>query len=135
MIFVTLTCTNFQNARIVLDKFHVILHSPDSIAPVGVLHPLAFHLEHKSAISSLSSSNANIHDGLEKLDHIYEVQGDGLQSCLVKCQPMSLAENSDMANKSSLCISTFKRDTFSVGCWSQSSSKSSEGKLMHHTFH
>ncbi|XP_020250608.1 diphthine--ammonia ligase isoform X2 [Asparagus officinalis] len=123
----TLDCPLFTNARIVLDKFHVILHSPDSIAPVGVLHPLAFHLEHKSSISSLSSSNANIYDGLEKLDHIYEVQGDGLQSCLVKCQPMSLAGNSDMANKSSLCISTFERDTFSVGCWSQSSSKSSEG--------
>lgn len=25
----------------------VVLHSPDSIAPVGVLHPTAFHIEHK----------------------------------------------------------------------------------------
>eukprot|EP00897_Mesotaenium_endlicherianum_P003092 jgi/Mesen1/2810/ME000172S01960 len=44
----TLDCPLFKNARIVLDKFDVVLHSPGSIASVGVLHPTAFHLEAKA---------------------------------------------------------------------------------------
>lgn len=38
----------YQNAKIVLDEFTVRLHSPDTIAPVGVLHATEFHLEYKS---------------------------------------------------------------------------------------
>ncbi|CAM6112575.1 unnamed protein product [Calypogeia fissa] len=44
----TLDCPLFKNAKIVLDEFTIRLHSPDTIAPVGVLHPTKFHLEYKS---------------------------------------------------------------------------------------
>ncbi|GFP82963.1 diphthine--ammonia ligase [Phtheirospermum japonicum] len=46
-----------NNARVVLDKFEVVLHSPDQIAPVGVLHPLEYHLEKK--LVSLSNEKSN----------------------------------------------------------------------------
>ena len=39
----------FRHASIRLDKWDVRLHSQDSVAPVGVLHPLAFHLIPKVA--------------------------------------------------------------------------------------
>ncbi|KAJ4887491.1 endoribonuclease [Raphanus sativus] len=50
----TLDCPLFTNARIVLDEFEVKLHSPDSIAPVGVLHPTIFHIEKKGNADSNS---------------------------------------------------------------------------------
>ena len=37
----------FKHACIVLDKWDIVLQSPDSFAPVGLLHPVAFHLESK----------------------------------------------------------------------------------------
>ncbi|KAG4927635.1 hypothetical protein JHK85_054121 [Glycine max] len=46
----TLDCPLFSNARIVLDEYQVVMHSSDSIAPVGILHPLAFHLENKADV-------------------------------------------------------------------------------------
>ena len=42
-----LDCPNFKHARIVLDKWDIVLQSPDSFAPVGLLYPVAFHLESK----------------------------------------------------------------------------------------
>ena len=36
-----------QYAKIVLDEWRTILHSPSSVAAVGVLHPLHFHLQPK----------------------------------------------------------------------------------------
>jgi len=42
-----LDCSMFKHARIVLDKWDIVLQSPDSFAPVGLLHPVAFHLEAK----------------------------------------------------------------------------------------
>ncbi|DBA87744.1 TPA: hypothetical protein ACH3X1_004745 [Trebouxia sp. C0004] len=42
-----LDCPLFKHARIVLDKWDIVLQSPDSFAPVGLLHPVAFHLEPK----------------------------------------------------------------------------------------
>lgn len=44
----TLDCPLFHRARIVLDSWQLVLHSADNVAPVGVLHPTAFHLESKS---------------------------------------------------------------------------------------
>lgn len=122
----TLDCPLFTNARIVLDKFQVILHSADSIAPVGVLHPLAYHLEHKGEVPSLSDDSTNNDDSLGKVVHICEV-GDTPQDCTLKCQSMNLASDPVITKKSDLCISTSRRDMFSVGCHIQSSSKTSEG--------
>ncbi len=42
-----LDCPMFKHARIVLDKWDIVLQSPDSFAPVGLLHAVAFHLESK----------------------------------------------------------------------------------------
>ncbi|KAJ6837751.1 diphthine--ammonia ligase isoform X1 [Iris pallida] len=123
----TLDCPLFHNARIVLDKFQVILHSPDSIAPVAVLHPRTFHLEHKREIPPLSSQSGNDRADLEKIGCIYEVQGDSSPDYLVKCQSVHLSSDFDTAKKLNLCISTFKRDTFSISCWAQSYSRTLEG--------
>ncbi|XLV03661.1 hypothetical protein S245_017998, partial [Arachis hypogaea] len=38
----TLDYPVFVNARIVLDEYQVVRHFSDSIAPVGILHPLEF---------------------------------------------------------------------------------------------
>ncbi|CAI6000762.1 unnamed protein product [Closterium sp. NIES-65] len=37
-----------QHARIVVDSSHIILHSPDPVAPVGVLRITAFHVARKT---------------------------------------------------------------------------------------
>lgn len=42
-----LDCPVFKHARIVLDKWDIVLQSLDPFAPVGLLHPVAFHLESK----------------------------------------------------------------------------------------
>ncbi|KAI5072248.1 hypothetical protein GOP47_0012354 [Adiantum capillus-veneris] len=48
----TLDCPLFKHYRISLDEFDIVQHSPDTIAPVGVLHPSKFHLETKISTSS-----------------------------------------------------------------------------------
>ena len=47
----TLDCPLFRRARIVLDTWHVVRHSMDSVAPVGVLCATGFHLVSKSSQS------------------------------------------------------------------------------------
>lgn len=44
---VVLDCPLFTRARIVLQEWQSVLHSPDSVAPVAVLHPTRFSLERK----------------------------------------------------------------------------------------
>ena len=51
-----LDCPLFQHARIVLDQWETVLQSPDSFASVGLLHPVAYHLEPKQPSSSPSAS-------------------------------------------------------------------------------
>ena len=48
-----LDCPLFKHARIVLDKWEMVSQSPDSLAPVGLLHPVAFHLEPKGQPGTL----------------------------------------------------------------------------------
>ena len=48
----TLDCPVFCRASIVLDAWQPLLHSDDSIASVGVLHPTHFHLEQKSSVNA-----------------------------------------------------------------------------------
>ncbi|WVZ08430.1 hypothetical protein V8G54_021776 [Vigna mungo] len=77
----TLDCPLFSNARIVLDEHQVVMHSSDAIAPVGILHPLAFHLENKADVQHLKLQD-NIHDiCTQKLGSVYEVH-DSLEGCL-----------------------------------------------------
>ena len=40
-------CPLFQHARVVLDEWQTRLHSPDTFAPVGVLHPVSFRTQRK----------------------------------------------------------------------------------------
>ncbi|MCO5605345.1 hypothetical protein L7F22_059528 [Adiantum nelumboides] len=47
----TLDCPLFKSYRISLDEFDIVQHSPDTIAPVGVLHPSKFRLDCKVATS------------------------------------------------------------------------------------
>lgn len=39
-------------------SWQVLLHSPDSIAPVGILHPTAFHIQQKQGAPTNSSTEA-----------------------------------------------------------------------------
>ncbi|KAL5566863.1 hypothetical protein UlMin_030027 [Ulmus minor] len=124
----TLDCPLFVNARILLDEFQIILHSSDSIAPVGVLHPLAFHLERKRTSCSVGLGDETQEFCLENMGSVIEVQGDGSLACGATSQ--SITEVSDLveAVENKLHISkTQKGDTFSICCWLQDSCKSSSG--------
>eukprot|EP00850_Spirogloea_muscicola_P000699 SM000002S05779 [mRNA] locus=s2:2203672:2208664:+ [translate_table: standard] len=44
----TLDCPLFKHGKIVLDSYEIARHSLDAFAPVGVLHPTAFHVERKA---------------------------------------------------------------------------------------
>lgn len=102
-----------------------MLHSADSIAPVGILHPLVFHLQHKKVDSSISSCSNSCS---EKMSYMCEVQGDSVPNYMVKCQSMDLASDKYTAKKVNLCISATRRDMFSIGCWIQNPSTTPEGK-------
>ncbi|KAK3029293.1 hypothetical protein RJ639_040129, partial [Escallonia herrerae] len=116
----TLDCPLFKNARIVLDEFQILLHSTNSIAPVGILHPLAFHLEHKRETGSIVASN-----GPKDIDLVRDVQRDCLQRC-EKHDPAVVAIDSTEVNRRKLQISkTEKSDAFSVSCWLQDTCKTS----------
>lgn len=53
-----LDCPLFKHARIALDKWDIVMQSPDSFAPVGLLHPVAFHLECKAvALTAPAADN------------------------------------------------------------------------------
>ncbi|KAF8107716.1 hypothetical protein N665_0118s0080 [Sinapis alba] len=108
----TLDCPLFTNARIVLDEFQVVLHSPDSIAPVGVLHPTTFHLEKKGNPDS---------DSLEKEPGlVFEVQGDGPNTP----ESTRQVDNGTVEHKRNRVnlSKTGKENTFSICCWLSESS-------------
>lgn len=122
----TLDCPLFKFARIVLDDFQIVLHSSDSIAPVGVLHPLAFHLEPKE----LSSCDSTFNNGicLEDMNSVYEVEGD----CALlppdgsQC-PDSLSDFTHNTMHKVQMSKTDRGDTFSICCWLQDLHGSSSG--------
>ncbi|KAM7269393.1 hypothetical protein ACFE04_024890 [Oxalis oulophora] len=126
----TLDCPLFVNARIVLDKFQVVLHSADSIAPVGVLHPLAYHLENKK--SNPSGGCDTTTDGVckENKSFVFEVLGDGVQRCETAHHSFADASDSGPVETTDHRIrisKTNKDDTFSICCWLEDSLNSSVG--------
>ncbi|OVA02365.1 DUF71 domain [Macleaya cordata] len=124
----TLDCPLFKNARIVLDDFQVVLHSSDSIAPAGVLHPLAFHLEQKTVSTSFSCNNGTDDAWLDGMCSICEVQGDCVPKHEIKCQSQDSVSEVNVVTEVKLQISKTKRDgTFSIGCWIDNSCETSEG--------
>lgn len=77
-----------QNARLLLDEYQIVLHSSDSIAPVGILHPSGFHVEQKLKAEPLNESEDDSRaNGVssESMDSVYEVQGDCTQSSDADC--------------------------------------------------
>ncbi|KAJ4967676.1 hypothetical protein NE237_014377 [Protea cynaroides] len=124
----TLDCPLFKNAQIVLDEFQIVLHSSDSIAPVGVLHPSTFHLEYKMECTSLSECNGRKNTCLDKMGSVYEVEGDCVPECEVKSLSADSAlEFSEIAEVKLRISRSKKADTFSIGCWIEDSSRTSEG--------
>ncbi|XP_031382679.1 diphthine--ammonia ligase isoform X1 [Punica granatum] len=125
----TLDCPLFINARIVLEEFQIVLHSPDSIAPVGILHPLAFQLEDKAESSLLV-----IHPGADDLYHkrtglVYEVQDDGLDGCEGKCESLGDATALVDATEDRLRISVKQKTQFSISCCLQDPCEASTAGL------
>ncbi|VFQ81252.1 unnamed protein product [Cuscuta campestris] len=110
----TLDCPLFKYARIVLDEFKVILHSSDSIAPVGVLHPLSFHLENK--MDSVSSSETNGCSSLCKGDI------STVNEVVDECQ-QGISELIDFTTLSGAMMENLKfsnsqeSDIYSISCW------------------
>ncbi|KAK1621203.1 hypothetical protein QYE76_026720 [Lolium multiflorum] len=120
----TLDCPLFRNARIVLDDFEVILHSADSIASVGVLHPLAFHVEAKPGSSS------RIEDGTiaqESSSCLYEVNGGIVQTDVEDKPTRNQTPTSDGYPSMDVCISKTGKTLFSIGCWIGEPSSASKG--------
>jgi hypothetical protein len=120
-----------QNARIVLDDFEVILHSADSIASVGILHPLAFHVEAKPGSSS------SIEDGTvaqESSSCLYEVNGGIVQTGVENKQTGNPTPTSDAYQNMDVCISKTGKTLFSIGCWTGEPSSASKGAYSRATY-
>ncbi|CAJ2631293.1 unnamed protein product [Trifolium pratense] len=116
----TLDCPLFTNARIVLDEYQVVMHSSDSIAPVGVLHPLAFHLENKPDDRSLKTQD-KIHDiCMQKLGSVFEVH-DSLEGFEAECKPLDCTYPIDVVEHKFNVSRTNNMNTFSICCSLQDS--------------
>lgn len=121
----TLDCPLFKNARILLDEHQIILHSSNSIAPVGILHPSAYHLELKSTACT-SDYNRNNVVCPEEVDSVCEVQGDCLKRCDADYQSDTVFDLTTTKEHHSLHISkTGKNNVYSISCWLQSFSGTS----------
>ncbi|XP_055801105.1 diphthine--ammonia ligase [Solanum dulcamara] len=122
----TLDCPLFKNARIVLDEFQIVLHSSDSIAPVGILHPLAFHLENK--VESISSNGVDEGSNIcqRNVDTVVEVQGDVQQEGEAAREFVAISSERSGVTKQELKVSkTMKDNVFSISCWLHDSCKNS----------
>ncbi|XP_016490242.2 LOW QUALITY PROTEIN: diphthine--ammonia ligase [Nicotiana tabacum] len=122
----TLDCPLFKNARIMLDEFQIVLHSSDAIAPVGIVHPLAFHLEKKmeSKSSNAIDEVSNVFQG--NVDKVFEVQGDAHQEGEAVDEFVAISSKQPDVSKEELKFSkTMKDDIFSISCWLQDSCKNS----------
>ncbi|KAK9986806.1 hypothetical protein SO802_031757 [Lithocarpus litseifolius] len=124
----TLDCSLFVNARIVLDEFKVVLHSSDPIAPVGILHPLAFHLEKKAEHHSLSGIDEASEISKEKEGFVFEVRGDCKQSCEATFKAAAeVVELDEVAENRVHIARTISDNTFSICFWLQDMCRTSAG--------
>ncbi|KAI3799559.1 hypothetical protein L1987_34858 [Smallanthus sonchifolius] len=120
----TLDCPLFKYARIVLDEFQLVLHDSNSIAPVGILHPLAFHCEDKLQSASVSDINGTNGFCLENMGSVIEVQTESLEIMEDKSHPSDVALDLAQLEICKPHISkTKKENTFSISCWLQNSTK------------
>lgn len=103
-----------------LDEYQVVLHSPDSIAPVGVLHPSTFHLEKKGNPDSNSPE--------EESSLVSEVLGDGPNtSDSTRQRDNGIVDLGEHTSNRLHISKTEKHNTFSICCWLEDSSVSSTG--------
>ncbi|KAJ3691497.1 hypothetical protein LUZ61_020661 [Rhynchospora tenuis] len=114
----TLDCPLFHNARIVIDKYKGILDNPNStIASVGVLHPLSFHLEQKNASYSTSD-----------LPAVFEVEGNPTLTQTSSSKPLDSEFDPNKGEQAvNFRFSSTGKNLLSIGCWIQNSSKTSKG--------
>ncbi|KAJ3672140.1 hypothetical protein LUZ60_006861 [Juncus effusus] len=126
----TLDCPLFHNARIIIDKYETLLDSADSfIAPVGILHPLTFHLVPKNSNSSNNSSRTGF-----STSTVYQIdENPSLNNHTAQSKP-SDSESGIEIPDSDFRISRAGSKTFSLCCWidnkpSRSSSENSHEKL------
>lgn len=108
-----------QHVRIVLDEYEVALHSPDQIAPVGVLHPTKFHLEVKSSgmKANLESFLTPVFEVTDDFNTEEETVMDGGESPVKELPDGLLSEEVQ-----SLVISQ-QHGLFTLGCWRQPNGK------------
>lgn len=115
-----------------LDEFKVVMHSSDSIAPVGILHPVSFHLEYKAKTSSLGICDNNNAVDHEKLGLLFEIQGD----CFHSCDTLQSVTDASSANhilddvpddRLQISCSRMMQNTFAICCWLQNSCDTSPG--------
>lgn len=122
----TLDCPLFKNARIVLDDFQVVLHSSDPICPVGILHPVAFHLEQKWDNVSSGESNQSDGNNLEETDMVTEVLGDCSSMHEVTSPATEFTVTLTKVDNRKLHISRTKQENiFTISCWLQDTCKTS----------
>ncbi|XP_057778720.1 diphthine--ammonia ligase [Salvia miltiorrhiza] len=122
----TLDCPLFKNARIVLDKFEVILHSSDQIAPVGVLHPLEYHLEKKLVPLSNTDNDKTNEVPVGESNLVHEVVGDFQDILEAPSSKDVVISDLGVDTKQELRFSkSKKKNTFSITCWLQDASKTS----------
>ncbi|XP_061343340.1 diphthine--ammonia ligase [Gastrolobium bilobum] len=117
----TLDCPLFINARIVLDEYQIVLHSSNSIAPVGILHPVVFHLENKADDQALKLQDKIHEDSIQKQGSVFEVQ-DSLERCETTWKPVDYsADPVDGVGHKFNISRTNNKCTFSICCWLQDS--------------
>ncbi|CAH9103741.1 unnamed protein product [Cuscuta epithymum] len=112
----TLDCPLFKNARIVLDEFKVILHSSDSIAPVGVLHPLSFHLEKKTDSVSSSESIGDTSLCTGDINTVYEIADELQPSCVATSELIDVTTKSGAVMENLKYSNSQKGDIYCISC-------------------
>ncbi|GKD70343.1 diphthine--ammonia ligase, partial [Tanacetum coccineum] len=124
----TFDCPLFKYARIVLDEFQLVLHDSNPIAPVGILHPLAFHCEDKQNSASVSDSNRSNGSCLEDMGSVIEVHSESLDIVEEKGHPSHVALDLTQLEKRRLHVSkTRKGNAFSLCCWLEDTTKATAG--------
>lgn len=111
-----------------LDDFQVVLHSSDPICSVGILHPVAFHLEQKWDNVSSVESNKSSGNSLEESDVVTEVLGDCPSMHEATSPTTDFTASLAKVDDPNLHISKSKQEKiFTISCWLQDTPKTSTG--------
>ncbi|KAH9329868.1 hypothetical protein KI387_001976, partial [Taxus chinensis] len=116
------------NARIVIDKFHIVLHSSDSIAPVGILHPSVFYLKIKEANVDPGLGNEESPTNRSVTNRVIEVKGNYIPgNCIADNWLKALPVQPVAKYKLNLVVSKTQSDVLTIRCWVQNMPESMEG--------